>query len=227
MRGLAGRFLVVNFKAYQQAFGPQAVEIAREASRLESRLPVRVILAPPAPLLGRVLEAHGDVYLQHVDPVGFGAHTGRLPVAAAAMLGVRGSMVNHSERKMVLRDVEAAVRALREAGLESLVCADTPGEAAAAAYMGPTMIAVEPPELIGTGVPVSRAKPEVITASLEAVRRVDPSIPLLAGAGITSPEDAVRAVELGASGVLVASVVMKSREPPLVLRGLAEALATA
>ncbi|MEB2835934.1 MAG: triose-phosphate isomerase [Desulfurococcales archaeon] len=221
------RVLVVNFKAYPTAFDSTAEALAREASRLESGLPVRVILAPPAPVVPRVLAIHGDVYTQHLDPVGMGAHTGRIPAEAARALGVRGSLVNHSERKMVLRDVAAVVSKLREQGLESIVCADTPAEAAAAAYLKPTMVAVEPPELIGTGIPVSKARPEVITESLEAIRKVDPALPLLAGAGISSPEDAVRAVELGASGVLVASIVMKSRDPPASMRSLAEALATA
>ncbi len=223
---MAERILVVNYKTYPTAFGAEAVAIAREASRLSSRLPVRIILAPPAPMVKPVMEAHSDVYLQHVDPLGLGAHTGSLPAPAARLLGVRGSLINHSEKKMVLRDVAAAVEALRRDGLEALVCADTPAEASAAAYLEPSMIAVEPPELIGTGIPVSKAKPEVITESLEAVRRVNPHIPLLAGAGISAPEDAVRAIELGASGVLVASIVMKSKDPPASLRALAEALAT-
>lgn len=219
------RILVVNFKVYKSAFGEEALDLAREASRLTSRLQVRVILAPPAPMLPRVLELYGDVYTQHLDPVDMGAHTGSLPAEAARLIGVRGSLVNHSERKMVIRDVARVVGALRGAGLESLVCADTPAEALAAAYLNPTMIAVEPPELIGTGIPVSKARPEVIVESLKAVKAVA-DIPLLAGAGISSPEDVVRAAELGASGVLVSSVVMKSRDPPGTLRALAEALAT-
>ncbi len=222
---MAGRVLVVNFKAYRTAFDSTAEAIAREASRLASSLGVRIIIAPPAPVAPRLTRIHEDVYLQHLDPIGFGAHTGSLPAEAAGLLGVRGSLVNHSERKMVLRDVARVVEALKRQGLESIVCADTPAEASAAAYLRPTMIAVEPPELIGTGIPVSKARPEVITESLEAVRRVA-DVPLLAGAGISSPEDAVRAVELGANGVLVASVVMKSPDPPAALRGLAEALAS-
>jgi triosephosphate isomerase len=222
---MSKRILVVNFKAYRTAFGREAVDLAREASRIASSLGVRIILAPPAPSIPRVLEVYDDVYMQHLDPVGLGAHTGSLPAEAASLIGVKGSLVNHSEKKMVLRDVARVVGTLREAGLESLVCADTPAEASAAAYLAPTMIAVEPPELIGTGIPVSKAKPEVITESLKAVKMVA-DIPLLAGAGISSPEDDVRAVELGASGVLVASVVMKSNDPPGTLRALAEALAT-
>ena len=221
------RFLVVNYKVYETAFNETALSIAREAGRLSSRLSAtEIILAVPSIMAPKISQIYDYVYLQHVDPVGFGAHTGYLPARALKWAGVRGTLVNHSEHKMPYRDVEAVVRDVKSLGLETLVCADTPGEAAGLAYLKPTMIAVEPPELIGTGIPVSKAKPEVITGGVEAVRKIDPSIPVLAGAGISAPEDAVRAVELGASGVLVASMVMKARDPPAAMRSLAEALET-
>ena len=218
--------LVVNFKAYKTAFGEQALALAREASRISSSLGVRVILAVPYLEAYRVLQVYGDVFLQHVDPIDYGGHTGRIPPAALRVYGIRGSLVNHSEYKLRLREAYKAIELLRKEGLEALACADTPGEAAALAYARPSMIAVEPPELIGTGIPVSRAKPEVITDALEALKKVDPGIPLLAGAGITGPEDVERAVELGAKGVLVASAVMKAKDPASVIRGLAEPLAS-
>ncbi len=217
---------MVNFKAYESAFDSRALALAREASRLESSLGVRVILAVPSVMAWRVAELHWDTYLQHVDPVGYGAHTGRVPPQALRYIpGVRGSMVNHSEYKLPYRHVAQVVEALHRAGLESLVCADTPGEAEGLAHLKPTWIAVEPPELIGTGTPVSKARPEVITGAVEAVRRVA-DIPVLAGAGITSPEDVERAIELGARGVLVASAVMKAPDPPQAMRSLAQPLTT-
>jgi len=221
---LAGPVLVVNFKAYEQGFRRFA-EIARAAARVSGETGVRVVLAVPAPLVFPVSEIHGDVYLEHVDPVGFGAHTGFLPGESLALLPVRGTLLNHSEHKVTYRHVQAAVRAVRAAGREVLVCADTPEEAAAMALLEPSMVAVEPPELIGTGVSVSRARPELITKAVEAVRRVAPGVPVLAGAGISGPEDAEKAVRLGAAGVLVASYVMKAADPGERMRLLAEGLA--
>ncbi len=221
------RVLVVNFKAYESAFGAGALNIASEASKLSSRLSkVRIILAVPALVASKILAVYDDVYLQHVDPIGFGAYTGFTPVDSLKVEGLKGTIVNHSEHKITYRDLAFIVGRARLLGLEVLACADTPEEAVAVALLNPTMVAVEPPELIGTGIPVSRAKPEVITRSIEAVRRVS-SIPILAGAGISEVSDAVRALELGASGVLVASAIMKSRSPELSLRGFAEALESA
>lgn len=218
------RLLVVNFKAYDTAFGARALELALEASKLSSRLSkVRVILAVPALVASRILAVYDDVYLQHVDPVGFGAYTGFTPLDALRVEGVRGTIINHSEHKVTYRDLALITSRAKLLGLEVLACADTPEEAVAVALLDPTMVAVEPPELIGSGIPVSRAKPEIITRSVEAVRRIS-NVPILAGAGISEALDAVRAVELGASGVLVASTIMKYKSPELSLRSFAEAL---
>ena len=220
------RLLVVNFKAYPSAF-QRFREIAEAASRVARETGVRVVLAVPAPLVYPVSEIHGDVYLQHVDGVPMGARTGFLPAEALGSLPARGTLINHSEHKVTLRELSRVVAAARGAGKEVLACADTPEEAAAVALLGPSMVAVEPPELIGTGVSVSRARPEVITSAVEAVHRVAPGMPVLAGAGISGPEDARRSIELGASGVLVASYVMKAPDPGERMRLLAEGLAGA
>lgn len=220
-----GRVLAVNMKTYPSAFGSKGEEIVRLASTVSKETGVRVIVVAPIIASGRLARLYSDIYIQHADPVGLGAHTGYTPVAAAAREGVRGVMINHSEHKMIYRDVARVVEAAKSEGLEVLACADTPGEAAGLAYLGPDMIAVEPPELIGSGIPVSRARPEVITQGVEAVKRVSTDIEVLAGAGITGGEDARRSVQLGASGVLVASAVMKARDPYRKMLELAEALA--
>ncbi len=218
---------MINFKAYETAFNANFVrQMALEASKIRSSLDVRVILAVPATVALIAKETYDDVFLEHVDPIGFGAHTGRIPPRSLKYLNIKGSIVNHSENKLVIRDVYRIISELKEEGLEVIACGDTPGEVAALAYASPTMIAVEPPELIGTGIPVSRAKPEVITSSIEALEKVNKDIPLLAGAGITSKEDVEKAVELGAKGILVASAVMKAKDPAKIMRELADPLSS-
>ncbi len=223
--------LAINYKVYPTAFGEHAERIARAADRVAAEYAgvVKVIIAPPATELYRLanLVDNASVYAQHVDPVEPGAHTGSVPVEAVKAAGARGSLVNHSERRLRLSDIEASVSRLRSLGLEQLVCADTPAAAAAVAVFKPTFVAVEPPELIGTGIAVSRAKPEVVTNSVESVARVASDVPVLVGAGIVSGEDAKRSVELGARGILVASAVMKAPDPEAKIRELAEGLAAA
>ena len=216
----------INYKAYDTAFNDAALEIARAASKAASQYNrIRIILIVPAPMVFKVSQVYDDVYIEHADPVELGARTGYIPADALRYLGVRGVLVNHSEHKMPYRDVEKVVSSAKAQGLESMACADTPGEAAGLAYLRPTYIAIEPPELIGTGVSVSRAKPEVITDGVKAVKAVA-DVPVLAGAGITYREDVVRAVELGASGILLASAVMKAKNPSEAVMMFADALSS-
>ena len=89
------------------------------------------------------------------------------------------------------------------------------------ANMLPDMIAVEPPELIGTGISISKARPELITESLKQIRKVNRSVKVLCGAGVTTAEDVSKALELGSEGVLVASGVVKSKDPSAILQSMA------
>ncbi|RLG97457.1 triose-phosphate isomerase, partial [Candidatus Bathyarchaeota archaeon] len=95
---------------------------------------------------------------------------------------------------------------------------------ASAAALKPDMIAVEPPELIGTGIPVSKAKPEVVTGTVDLVKRINPNVVILCGAGITSPDDVSAAITLGTEGVLVASGIVKAKDPYKVMVEFAEAI---
>lgn len=77
-------------------------------------------------------------------------------------------------------------------------------------------MAIEPPELIGSGIPVSKASPEVVTGAVKAAAGVK----VLCGAGISKGEDVKAAIELGTHGVLLASGVTKAADPEAALRGL-------
>ena len=88
------------------------------------------------------------------------------------------------------------------------------------AAMKPDYVAIEPPELIGTGVSVSQTKPYVIKKSAELARRASPMTGLLCGAGISTGEDVAVALELGTVGVILASAVVKSKTPERVIKEL-------
>ncbi|MCL4406555.1 triose-phosphate isomerase [Candidatus Parvarchaeota archaeon] len=90
--------------------------------------------------------------------------------------------------------------------------------------MQPTAIAYEPPELIGGDISVSSSKPEIVKEFCDIVKSGSASLPLI-GAGIKTPEDVKKSVELGAEGILVASGVMKSKDFESEIEGLAAPLA--
>jgi triosephosphate isomerase len=91
------------------------------------------------------------------------------------------------------------------------------------ASLKPDVIAIEPPELIGTGIPVSKAQPEVVTGTAKLVREVNKKVVILCGAGISRGEDVAAALKLGTQGVLVASGIVKAKDPYTVTREFADA----
>jgi triosephosphate isomerase (TIM) len=213
---------ILNLKAYPEALGERAERIGRELARQGRRAGVSVAIAPSAPdlgLLARTLDI--PVLAQHADPAVAGARTGSIVVESLSAAGARGSLVNHSERPIPAADVGEVVRRLEALGLVPVVCAPTVREAGFLAEFRPAYLAVEPPELIGGDVSVSKARPQVISGAVEAVRRVSPTTRVLCGAGIHDRHDVRRALELGAAGILVASAVTRARVPA---RAIAELL---
>ena len=212
--------VVINFKAYAQAMGSRAVEIARAAEKVHEETGVPIIVAPNAVDLVKVREAVDiPVFAQHVDAYQPGAHTGSVLLEMLAEWGIDGTIINHSEHQVNFSWVEYAVHRARELELEVIACAADEMIARAVSDLQPNAVAVEPPELIGTDISVSKAKPEIIRKAVDLVRA-----PVLVGAGVKTAEDVKKAVELGAQGVLVASGVTKAKDPHKAIMELAEGI---
>ncbi len=211
-------FLLVNLKTYEAGTGDGALEVAEAADRVAEETGVRVAVAPQAVDL-RGVAKRCEAFGQHVDSVKFGSNTGASLAETVADAGATGTLINHSERRVRLHDLAGAIDAAERADLEALVCANDAEQCAAAAALEPDYVAVEPPELIGTGTPVSQADPDVVRDTVERVADVA-DVPVLCGAGITSGDDVRAAEELGAEGVLVASGVVKSDDSEEAMREL-------
>ena len=212
-------FVLVNLKAYPC----DPVAVAGAAADVADDSGVRVAVAPQAAHLERAAATGVETWVQHVSPVEHGSHTGSTLAEATADAGAVGTLLNHSENRLRLADVDGSLRAAERAGLETVVCANNPRQVAAAAALEPDAVAVEPPALIGTGTPVSRADPEVVTDSVDAAAAVG-DVPVLCGAGISTGEDVAAASDLGAEGVLLASGVAKADDPRAALEALVEPL---
>jgi len=207
-----GMFVLVNLKAYPC----DPVDVAAAAGDVADDTGVRVAVAPGAADIDAVADVGVETWAQHVSSVGHGSHTGATLAEAVARAGAAGTLLNHSERRLRLADIDDGLRAAERAGLETIVCANNPRQIAAAAQLHPDAVAVEPPELIGTGTPVSTADPEVVTDSIDAAG----DVPVLCGAGISTGEDLAAAADLGAEGVLLASGVAKADDPRAALEDL-------
>lgn len=218
-------FILVNLKTYQEGMGSNAHRIAAAAETVGRESGVTIGVAPVFTELHPMSHHYAiPVYAQHIDAITPGAHTGHILPEAVRAAGARGTLINHSERRLTLADIGACVEIARRLRLESVVCTNNDATSAAAAALRPDYVAVEPPELIGSGVSVSKANPDIIKRSVEAVRKVNPDVEILTGAGIQSGECVKIALDLGTSGVLLASSVVKAKAPIAVLRDLVSML---
>ena len=217
-------YCVLNFKAYANSFGKRAVELAKFADEAAKETGANVVVCAQAVDLRSVAGAVNiPVFAQHIDGKKPGAFTGSLTAEAVRDAGAKGTLINHSEHKLPLDEVKLAVERCREAGISPLCCAATVDEAARIAAFKPDFIAIEPPELIGSGISVSTANPGIVTGSVDAVRKVA-DVPVLCGAGISNSGDVAKALELGAKGVLLASAFVNAKEPKTLLKGMAGSL---
>ncbi len=216
--------VIVNFKAYKESTGKNAIEIAGKAEKVHQETHVFVGVAPQyadIATVARTVEI--PVFAQHIDPIESGGFTGHVLAESVKVAGAVGTLINHSERQLKLSDIDLTIKLARENDLVSCVCANNPNISMAIATLEPDVIAIEPPELIGTGIPVSRAKPEVVTDTIRLVRQVNSKVTILCGAGISNGEDVAAALRLGTQGVLVASGVVKAKDPYVIMRDFAHA----
>ena len=213
----------MNFKTYIEATGKRAVELAKIADQVSRDSGVTIAVAPQFTDLKTVTEAvEIPVFSQHIDPIKPGAYTGHVLAEAVKAAGASATLLNHSEKRIKISEIEEVLSLARISDLTTLVCTDTPGVSAAVASLNPDMIAIEPPDLIGTGVAVSKAWPELITNAIKRIRSVNSSVDILCGAGVSTAEDVGKALELGTRGVLVSSSVVKGTSPLRLLENMTD-----
>lgn len=215
--------ILVNFKTYAEATGKNALKLAKVAEEASLKTGICIGVAPQYTDIAPVAkEVSIPIFAQHIDSIEPGSFTGHILPEAVKEAGAIGTLINHSERKLKLAEIDATIVRAREVRLTSVVCTNNAAVSVAVAALKPEILAVEPPELIGTGIPVSKAKPEVVTDTVERVKKVNPNVIVLCGAGITKGEDVAAALRLGTKGVLLASGVVKAKDPSKTLMELAK-----
>jgi len=222
---MSSPLILINFKAYREGYGQNAHKIAQSAEIVSQESGIPIALAPGFMDIHPISHHYGlPVYAQHIDGISPGAHTGAVLAGAVKAAGATGTLINHSERRLTLADIDAAVTAAKDVHLTSVVCTNNTATSAAVASFSPSYIAIEPPELIGSGVSVSKTDPGIIERTVEAVRAIQPGVRVLTGAGISTGECVKIALELGTDGVLLASSVVKADNPQKVLEDLVSLL---
>jgi len=220
--------LIINFKAYGETAGHKSVEIAKVAERVARELGVNIAVAPNHLELALVAQSvEIPVYAQGADVETPGAYTSHVAVDNIKAAGASGVILNHSEAPLRLNDLAKLVARAKAVGLDVVTCAPDPKTSLAAAALSPHAVAVEPPELIGTGKAVSKYRPETIIETVRLVSTHFPDVAVITGAGIESGEDVEAALNLGTKGVLLASAAVKAKDHYQKILELAKPLITA
>jgi triosephosphate isomerase len=202
---------IINFKNYEEVSGANASKLAKIAEKISKKYGIKIAVVPPQHLLSEIAKISIPVLAQHVDVANTGSTTGFIVPEIIKKSNVSGSLINHSEHRISEKEITELVSRLKKLGMISVVCVKDVNEVKKYAKLNPDYIAIEPPELIGTGKAVSKEKPEVITKSVIAVKQAKNSTKLLCGAGIVSGKDVAKAIQLGAKGILVASGIVKAK----------------
>jgi triosephosphate isomerase len=202
--------VLINFKCYKEGVGLKGVRLAKAIGKFKSSK-YQFVVAPNLVDLARIKGV--PVFAQHLDAVGFGACTGSVLPAAVKSAGAKGTLLNHSEKRISLKEIARAVGVCKQVGLVSIVCASGLGMIKKVMRFKPDYIAYEPRKLVGGNISVTSVNSKVISKAVRMVGKVK----LLVGAGVHSKEDVLKALELGASGVLVAHKIVKAKDVRKVL----------
>ena len=217
--------IIVNLKAYEQGYGADGFDLCKIMEEISIEHNVNLAAAVSAiDLVDFSDNLKIPIFAQHVDGVNYGSLTGSILPEAVRYSGAVGTLVNHEECQMSWEEIEKTINRCKELGLLTVLCTADLESSEKGAHLNPDMIAVEPPELIGGDISVSTAKPEIISDTVELVKKINSDISVLCGAGVKNQTDVSKAISLGSEGILLASGVVKSSEPRKVLLDLIQGL---
>ncbi|MDH7507624.1 MAG: triose-phosphate isomerase [Candidatus Thermoplasmatota archaeon] len=213
--------IVLNVKTYIEATGKKVLEIATLMDKISKETGASVAIAvQAADIFLCANKVSIPVFAQHIDPIKPGSYTGWTLAEAVKSAGAVGTLINHSEHRLILADLDTCISRAKELDLDHIVCSNNVETSKAIAAFSPNFVAVEPPELIGGDTSVTTADPDVVSNSVDAVKFINNKVKVLCGAGVKNGKDVSKAIELGADGVLLASGIVKAKDKEKVIRDL-------
>ncbi|OIO41581.1 triose-phosphate isomerase [Candidatus Pacearchaeota archaeon CG10_big_fil_rev_8_21_14_0_10_31_9] len=195
--------IVINLKTYRQ--GDRIRKLVHAIERANNK---SIVCVQATDLYNVVKDTKLRVFAQHVDPFKSGRNTGYIIPEDIKAQGARGSLLNHSEHKIPLKQLKETINVCRKNKLKVIACASTLSEVRELISLNPWAIAYEDPELISTGKSITQYNSANVKKFSEMLANT--KIISLCGAGISSKEDIIKAGELGCKGVLIASAIAKN-----------------
>lgn len=193
-------------------WGERMLKLAKTVDKIAYKYDLDIIVTPQYADIRLLAENTENlhIYAQHIDPLVPGRGLGSVLAESVKEAGAVGVMLNHAEKKLTLDVVAQTIARADECGLATIVCADSVEEVAQIAKMGPNLIVAEPTELIGTGVASDMG---YVVDTIEAVRKINPDIMVLQGAGISGPDDVANVIRAGAQATGCTSGILKADDP--------------
>ena len=216
--------IILNYKNYLETIGERGLHLSKIAEDVAKEVGVEIAVCPQTVDLYQISESvEIPILAQHVDFNNPGSFTGNNLIEAVKENGAIGSLVNHSEHRITLANIERIVAKAKELDFFTCVCSNNLQTSKAVSALGPVACAMEPPELIGSGVSVT-TKPDLVKETIKAIQEINSSVQPLVGAGVSTAQDVSEALKLGAKGVLLASGFVKAKDPKDVLDRMANAM---
>ena len=215
---------IINCKNYEEISGDKIKKFIKIAEQVSKKYKVKIAISPPQHLIGLVANSSIPILAQHIDDSKIGSTTGYIIPELLKKSKVKGSLINHSEHRISSKEIEKLVLKLKELKMISIVCVKDVAEVKKYLKINPDFIAIEPPELIGSGKAISTEKPDLIQKAASVVNDSKNKTKLLCGAGIVSGEDVAKSIELGSKGILVASGIIKAKNWNKIISEFAKAL---
>ncbi len=202
--------LLINFKTYPSATGKNAIKLAKICKEISRKTKTKIVVAAQIADIHNISKIISTVS-QHVDYFDQGRYTGYVLPEAVKANGAIGSLINHSEHKLSLDAVKKTIERCKKLKLKTIVCAASLKEVKKIKEFKPDYIAYEVPELIATGVSISKVKASSVKKFVKLLKGT--KIVPLVGAGVSTGNDVKAALKLGCKGVLVASAITKAKDP--------------
>ena len=214
-------FFEIGPKAY--LYGEKMLHLAKTIDRVAAKYDVDVIVTPQytdisllAQNTERIL-----VFAQHMDPLPIGRGLASVLPEAVKAAGSVGVMLNHAEKPLTMDLLRQTIARADEVGLGTIVCGSSVKDIVEIANMHPNLIVAEPTELIGTGV---TSDSNYVRETIEMVAKVDPSIMVLQGAGISNGNDVYNTIKMGAMATGSTSGIIKAADPDAMVEEMLHAL---
>ncbi|MEM0480835.1 MAG: triose-phosphate isomerase [Candidatus Aenigmatarchaeota archaeon] len=200
--------IALNFKAFKETIGKNCIKTIKEVKSIAKENVIFIINPADISLTSYFFKKRKFKIFTSLSFAieSYGQFTGKIPIEFLKDLKIEGVLINHSENRINFSEIKKFVEISKKYEIETMVCVKSIKEAKITDKLKPNYIAYEDPKLIGTGIPISKAKSSSVKKFAESIK----SIPIC-GAGITNKEDVIAAKELGCKGVLIASAFAKSK----------------